>query len=137
ERDINTDFLLVLLRDMLNVYPQLKVILMSGNLKYFNIIGKNIYYYYLATIDVTLFRQYFFNCSIVEIEGRTFDVREYFLEDIIQLLNFQPINSSSTSRKQNNKNRQLQDDDDDLGYEDSQADDIEVSHLFLNIYFRT
>ena len=30
ERDINTDFLLVLLRDMLNAYPQLKVILMSG-----------------------------------------------------------------------------------------------------------
>lgn len=30
ERDINTDFLLVLLRDMLNVYPDLKVILMSG-----------------------------------------------------------------------------------------------------------
>ncbi|CAF0826884.1 unnamed protein product [Rotaria sordida] len=107
ERDINTDFLLVLLRDMLNAYPQLKVILMS------------------ATIDVTLFRQYFFNCSIVEIEGRTYDVREYFLEDIIQLLNFQPINSSLTSRKQNNKNRQLQDDDDDLGYEDSQADDME------------
>ncbi|CAF3864185.1 unnamed protein product, partial [Rotaria sp. Silwood1] len=110
ERDINTDFLLVLLRDMLNAYPQLKVILMS------------------ATIDVTLFRQYFFNCSIVEIEGRTFDVREYFLEDIIQLLNFQPMNSSLTSRKQNNKNRQLQDDDDDLGYEDSQADDIEDNH---------
>ena len=30
ERDINTDFLLVLLRDMLNAYPRLKVILMSG-----------------------------------------------------------------------------------------------------------
>ncbi|CAF3251955.1 unnamed protein product [Rotaria socialis] len=107
ERDINTDFLLVLLRDMLNVYPQMKVILMS------------------ATIDVTLFREYFFNCSIIEIEGRTFDVREYYLEDIIQLLNFQPMNSALTSRKQNNKNRQLQDDDDDLGYEDSQVDDIE------------
>ncbi|CAF1685673.1 unnamed protein product, partial [Adineta ricciae] len=40
ERDINTDFLLVLLRDMLNVHPEMKVILMS------------------ATIDVTLFREY-------------------------------------------------------------------------------
>jgi len=74
---------------------------------------------------VTLFRQYFFNCSIIEIEGRTFDVREYFLEDIIQLLNFQQTNL--TNRKQNNRNRQLQDDDDEQGYEDSQADDIEVS----------
>ena len=53
-------------------------------------------------------------------------MREYFLEDIIQLLNFQPLNSTSTSRKQNNKNRQLQDDDDDLVYEDSQTDDVEV-----------
>jgi HrpA-like RNA helicase len=84
----------------------------------------------LATIDVTLFRQYFFNCSIIEIEGRTFDVSQYFLEDIIQLLNFQPINSTSTTRKQANKNRQLQDDDDDQGYEDSQTDDIEVFVVF-------
>ena len=83
----------------------------------------------LATIDVTLFRQYFFNCSIIEIEGRTFDVREYFLEDIIQLLNFQSVNLNSTNRKQN-KNRQLQDEDDDLGYEDSQADDTEVFKSF-------
>ena len=79
----------------------------------------------LATIDVTLFRQYFFDCSIIEIEGRTFDVREYFLEDTIQLLNFQQTNSMN--KRQNNKNRQLQDDDDEQGYEDSQADDLEVS----------
>ena len=32
ERDINTDFLLVLLRDMVTTYPHLKVILMSGML---------------------------------------------------------------------------------------------------------
>ncbi|CAF1449446.1 unnamed protein product [Adineta ricciae] len=107
ERDINTDFLLVLLRDMLNVHPEMKVILMS------------------ATIDVTLFREYFFNCSIIEIEGRVFDVREYFLEDIIQLLNFQTNNSMTNYRKQNNRNRQIQDEDDDFGYEDSQTDDVE------------
>jgi hypothetical protein len=45
---------------------------------------------------------------------------EYFLEDIIQLLHFQQINS-------NNRNKQLQDDDDnEEGYENSQADDIEI-----------
>jgi ATP-dependent RNA helicase A len=43
ERDINTDFLLVLLRDMLNVHPQLKVILMSGMWKIFKIKIKRIY----------------------------------------------------------------------------------------------
>lgn len=86
----------------------------------------------LATIDVTLFRQYFFNCSIIEIEGRTFDVREYYLEDIIQLLNFQSNNP--LNKKQNNRNRQLQDDDDEQGYEDSTMDDIQVNSL-PNIHF--
>jgi ATP-dependent RNA helicase A len=86
-------------------------------------------FFFLATIDVSLFREYFFNCSIIEIEGRTSDVREYFFEDIIQLLYFQPINSTTTNRK--NKNRQLQDNDDEQGYEDSQAGDIE---LFILIF---
>ena len=88
----------------------------------------------LATIDVTLFRQYFFNCSIIEIQGKTFDVREYFLEDIIQLLNFQANNA--LNKKQNNRNRQLQDDDDEQDYEDSQMDDAQVIHFphFLNIF---
>ena len=88
----------------------------------------------LATIDVTLFRQYFFNCSIIEIQGKTFDVREYFLEDIIQLLNFQANNA--LNKKQNNRNRQLQDDDDEQGYEDSQMDDAQVIHFSpLSQYF--
>ncbi len=56
-------------------------------------------------------------------------MREYFFEDIIQLLYFQPINSTTTNRK--NKNRQLQDNDDEQGYEDSQAGDIE---LFILIF---
>lgn len=76
---------------------------------------------------MTLFRQYFFNCSIIEIEGRTFDVKEYFLEDIIQLLNFQSNNP--LTKRQNNRNRQLQDEDDEQGYEDSPMDDIQVNSL--------
>ena len=86
----------------------------------------------LATIDVTLFRQYFFNCSIIEIEGKTFDVREYYLEDIIQLLNFQSNNP--LTKRQNNRNRQLQDEDDEQGYEDSPMDDIQVNS-FLKFRF--
>lgn len=62
----------------------------------------------------------------MEIEGRAFDVREYFLEDVIQLLNFQPVDGQFKSRKQINRNRQMQDDEDEQGYEDSQADDVEV-----------
>lgn len=48
ERDVNTDFVLVLLRDMVHTYPDLKVILMS------------------ATVDTTLFASYFGNCPIIE-----------------------------------------------------------------------
>ena len=47
----------------------------------------------------------------MKVKGRTINVREYFLEDIIQLLSFQPINSISTIQKQIDKNRKLHDDD--------------------------
>lgn len=129
ERDINTDFLLVLLKDMLNAYPQLKVILMSGiHLHFFlKIKDEDDDKYFLATIDVTLFREYFSNCSMIEIEGKTHPVQEYFLEDIIQLIHFQGNQFSSNQRRSNNKQRQMMDDDEDeLGYEDSQGDDNEV-----------
>lgn len=81
-----------------------------------------------ATIDVTLFRQYFSDCSIIEIEGKTHPVQEYFLEDIIQLIHFQGNqNHFSNQRKSNSKQRQMFDDDDDeFGYEDSQPDENEV-----------
>ncbi|XP_072919383.1 ATP-dependent RNA helicase A isoform X1 [Hemitrygon akajei] len=72
ERDINTDFLLVVLRDVVQSYPDIHVILMS------------------ATIDTTMFREYFFNCPIIEVHGRTFPVQEYFLEDCIQMTGFVP-----------------------------------------------
>ncbi|CAF4273402.1 unnamed protein product, partial [Rotaria sordida] len=39
---------------------------------------------------------------------RTINVREYFVEDIIQLLGFQLITLIPTSQKQTNKNRKLQ-----------------------------
>ncbi|KAH9505328.1 ATP-dependent RNA helicase A [Bulinus truncatus] len=91
ERDINTDFLLVLLRDMVHTYRDLRVILMS------------------ATVDTTLFTEYFGEVSIVEVYGRTYPVQEYYLEDIIEMLNFIP--PPDDRRKKNN------DDDDDGGGE--------------------
>jgi ATP-dependent RNA helicase A len=52
ERDVNSDFIMVVLRDMVTTYPDLRVILMS------------------ATIDTTLFSDYFGNCPIIEVPGR-------------------------------------------------------------------
>ncbi|XP_066991752.1 ATP-dependent RNA helicase A isoform X2 [Anabrus simplex] len=82
ERDVNSDFIMVVLRDMIHTYPDLRVILMS------------------ATIDTTLFSQYFNNCPVIEIAGRAFPVQEYFLEDCVQLLNFVPPADNRKKRKE-------------------------------------
>jgi len=72
ERDVNTDFILIVLRDMLATYPDLRVILMS------------------ATIDDSLFTEYFNGCPAIQVEGRAFPVETHFLEDIVETLQFTP-----------------------------------------------
>ncbi len=56
ERDVNTDFMLILIRELVRVNRELRVILMS------------------ATIDTTTFTEYFGDCAMVELEGRTHPV---------------------------------------------------------------
>ncbi|NXU56884.1 DHX9 helicase, partial [Turnix velox] len=90
ERDINTDFLLVVLRDVVQAYPEIRIVLMS------------------ATIDTTMFCEYFFNCPIIEVYGRTFPVQDYFLEDCIQMTKFIPPP----------KEKKKKDKDDDNGEDD-------------------
>lgn len=51
---------MIVLRDMVNVYPDLRVVLMS------------------ATVDTTLFTNYFGNCSVIVLEGRNFPVQRMF-----------------------------------------------------------
>ncbi|XP_009081934.1 PREDICTED: ATP-dependent RNA helicase A, partial [Acanthisitta chloris] len=91
ERDINTDFLLVVLRDVIQAYPEIRVILMS------------------ATIDTTMFYEYFFNCPIIEVYGRTFPVQDYFLEDCIQMTHFVP---PPKERKKKDKDEESAEDED-------------------------
>ncbi|XP_037938859.1 dosage compensation regulator isoform X2 [Teleopsis dalmanni] len=81
ERDVNSDFLLVILRDMVHTYPEIRVILMS------------------ATIDTTLFSDYFGKCPIIEVPGRAFPVQQYFLEDCIEMTRFVPSPESKKNRK--------------------------------------
>lgn len=54
---VQTDFLIVVLRDVIQAYPEVRIVLMS------------------ATIDTSMFREYFFNCPIIEVFGRTFPVQ--------------------------------------------------------------
>ncbi|XP_066147044.1 dosage compensation regulator mle isoform X1 [Euwallacea fornicatus] len=100
ERDVNSDFVMVVLRDMIHTYPDLRVILMS------------------ATIDTTLFSKYFNNCPVLEIEGKAFPVKQYFLEDCVELTGFVP----SMDQKKRNKTKKDED-----GDEDTVADDSDVN----------
>ncbi|KAH8338766.1 hypothetical protein KR074_004162, partial [Drosophila pseudoananassae] len=90
ERDVNSDFLLVILRDMVDTYPDLHVILMS------------------ATIDTSLFSKYFGNCPVLEVPGRAFPVQQFFLEDILQMTNFVPSAESRRKRKEAEDEEQMQ-----------------------------
>jgi len=73
ERSLDTDFLLVLLRDVLKQRKDLKVVLMS------------------ATLDADIFDRYFGQVSSVgrvEVQGRTFPVTDYYVDDIVRWTNF-------------------------------------------------
>ncbi|KAH7355773.1 P-loop containing nucleoside triphosphate hydrolase protein [Pyrenochaeta sp. MPI-SDFR-AT-0127] len=73
ERSLDTDFLLVLLRQILRTRKDLKVILMS------------------ATLDAEVFEAYFESVGPVgrvEIEGRTHPVQDYYVDDIVHFTGF-------------------------------------------------
>jgi ATP-dependent RNA helicase DHX36 len=67
ERDLNTDFLLIILKNLLQRRKSLKLILMS------------------ATLNADRFSAYFGNCPTVSIPGRAQPVKEYRLEDALQM----------------------------------------------------
>ncbi|GCB60814.1 3'-5' RNA helicase YTHDC2 isoform X1 [Scyliorhinus torazame] len=66
ERDRFSDFLLTKLRDLMQKHPSLRLILSS------------------AALDVNLFIRYFTGCPVIYIQGRPFEVKELFLEDILR-----------------------------------------------------
>jgi ATP-dependent RNA helicase DHX57 len=73
ERSLDTDFLLVLLRDILHRRDDLKVILMS------------------ATLDADVFENYFRGVGPVgrvEIEGRTHPVEDFYVDDVMHFTKF-------------------------------------------------
>lgn len=77
ERSLDTDFLLTIIREVMKARKDaLKLVLMS------------------ATLDAASFKNYFsaegLSVGTVEIEGRTFPVEDYFLDDIVHLTGFRP-----------------------------------------------
>jgi ATP-dependent RNA helicase DHX36 len=79
---VETDFLMTILKQQIAKFPHLKLILMS------------------ATMQEEKFQQYFLNCPIYYISGRTFPVSIYYLKDIFQKLKKPKlVNSLDTTSK--------------------------------------
>ncbi|XP_067934635.1 3'-5' RNA helicase YTHDC2-like isoform X1 [Watersipora subatra] len=70
ERDKLCDFLLIVLRQAVAQFKNLKVVLMS------------------ATLNTELFLQYFNNSPILQVPGSLFDVEEYYLEDVLKITGY-------------------------------------------------
>ncbi|KPI84885.1 putative RNA editing associated helicase 2 [Leptomonas seymouri] len=65
ERDLFTDFLLVLLRDLVATRPDLRLVLMS------------------ATLQASEFQHYFNGAPLIQVQGYMFPVKELYLEDLV------------------------------------------------------
>ncbi|KAF2625113.1 P-loop containing nucleoside triphosphate hydrolase protein [Macroventuria anomochaeta] len=96
ERSIDTDFLLIILRTLMDRRPGLKVILMS------------------ATVDAARFSRYLNDAPILNVPGRTFPVQTQYLEDAIELTHY--AGSAEDARKNGNSSG---DDDEEITSEKS------------------
>ncbi|ESO94287.1 hypothetical protein LOTGIDRAFT_161510 [Lottia gigantea] len=74
ERDLQSDFLMIILKDILPHRPDLKVVLMS------------------ATLNAELFSQYFNGSPMLHIPGFTYPVEEFYLEDVMEMIQYQAEN---------------------------------------------
>lgn len=87
ERSLDTDLVVTLLKNLMGKIPGLKIVLMS------------------ATVNVDLFKNYFPKLGTCHIPGRTFPIKDFYLDDILKDLNF------TVKKKSNNKNNNYYDDD--------------------------
>jgi ATP-dependent RNA helicase A len=118
ERDVNSDFIMVVLRDMIHMYPDLRIILMS------------------ATIDTTAFSQYFNNCPVIEIPGRSFPVQQYFLEDCVELTNFVPLMDTKKRKNRESDETSLEGEADE-NLNKIVSDNYRYKSLFIISFFYT
>jgi ATP-dependent RNA helicase DHX36 len=71
ERSLDSDFLLIILRDLLKMRTDLKLVLMS------------------ATLNAEMFSTYFHGCPVLVIPGYSYPVEEFFLEDVIEATRYE------------------------------------------------
>ncbi len=79
-----TDFLIVVIKGLLELRTDLKLILMS------------------ASLDESVFSNYFDRSPVVRVPGRTFPVKEVYLDEIIRLINFPTLPYELESTEETN-----------------------------------
>nr|XP_023677862.1 ATP-dependent RNA helicase DHX36 [Paramormyrops kingsleyae] len=72
ERNLQSDVLLGIVKDLLRHRDDIKIILMS------------------ATLNAEKFSKYFDKCPMIHIPGFTYPVTEYLLEDVVEMLRYRP-----------------------------------------------
>ncbi|KIO25963.1 hypothetical protein M407DRAFT_236196 [Tulasnella calospora MUT 4182] len=81
ERSVDSDFLLLELRELLKRNKTIKVILMS------------------ATINQKTFVDYFGGAPVIEIPGFTHPVKDLYLEDLLPVISYRPASVKATEKK--------------------------------------
>ncbi|RAK95135.1 putative ATP dependent RNA helicase, partial [Aspergillus ibericus CBS 121593] len=95
ERSIDSDFLLIVLRRLMQRRPDLKLILMS------------------ATLEAQRFSTYLGGVPVLNIPGRTFPVEMKFLEDAIEMTNYRLLENDPNA---------IEEDSDELALDTAQGD---------------
>ncbi|KAK8400341.1 hypothetical protein O3P69_003203 [Scylla paramamosain] len=93
ERDMVSDFLICIAKDLIKVRSDLKVVLMS------------------ATLNAEQFSEYFGGCPMLHIPGFTYPVKEYYLEDVLEITRFMFENDKHTpiwKRRENKKTKEFE-----------------------------
>ncbi|XP_071450252.1 3'-5' RNA helicase YTHDC2-like [Hetaerina americana] len=90
ERDRFSDFLLIVLRESLSRFQNLRLILMS------------------ATIDSQLFVKYFGGCPVLKVNGNQYPVEEFFLEDILKSTGYLNGTTKSLVEKRREQREKLE-----------------------------
>ena len=89
ERSIDSDFLLLELRELLKHNDEVKIILMS------------------ATINHRVFVEYFNGAPVLEIPGFTYPIEDIYLEDVLPKLNYSPPSAKNVPRQTDEELRAL------------------------------
>lgn len=110
ERSLDSDFLLILLKRVISVEKNLKIVLMS------------------ATVDPALFIQYFggeHKVGYTHIEGRTFPIEDYYLDSILDMTGYMPpsLLAKPKSRYNGRGNRDSRNNRDDRDTRDDNDDE--------------